>query len=57
MTINEIDEEMLANLKQTNPEADGEIAVQEKNLQLKEKEKRREKAVWDSKDLKASQMV
>ena len=41
-----IDEEMLANLKQTNPEAAGEIAVQEKNLELKkEKEmKRREDA-------------
>ena len=41
-----IDEEMLANLKQTNPEATTEIAVQEKNLQLKKEkeEKRREKA-------------
>ena len=41
-----IDEEILANLKQTNPEATTEIAVQEKNLQLKKEkeEKRREKA-------------
>ena len=41
-----IDEKILENLKQTNPEATAEIAVQEKNLQLKKEkeEKRREKA-------------
>ena len=41
-----IDEEILANLKQTNPEATGEIAVQEKNLALKKEKEddRREKS-------------
>lgn len=41
-----IDEEILANLKQTNPEATAEIAVQEKNLALKKEKEddRRENA-------------